>query len=114
MNIEEIREYCLSKKGATESFPFDQTTLVFKVGNKMFALAGLESGYINLKCKPELAIERREEFAEITPGFHMNKTHWNSVVYNKSLNSAFVKEMIDESYNLIFNSLTKKLRDTII
>jgi len=114
MNIEEIREYCISKKGVTESFPFDKTTLVFKVGNKMFALAGLTSNYVNLKCEPELAIERREEFSDITPAFHMNKKHWNSVVYNNIIKPNSVKEMIDESYNLIFKSLTKKIQSTII
>ena len=114
MNIEEIREYCISKKGVTESFPFDETTLVFKAGNKMFALAGLNSNYVNIKCKPEIAIERREEFTDIAPAFHMNKKHWNSVIYNNNLKPNFVKDMIDESYTLIFNSLTKKIQSTII
>jgi predicted DNA-binding protein (MmcQ/YjbR family) len=114
MNIESIREYCISKKGVNESFPFDETTLVFKVANKMFALLGLNSDFINLKCDPEIAISRREEFEEIKPGFHMNKKLWNSVVYTGNLKTTFIKEMIDESYNLILNSLTKKERDKII
>jgi predicted DNA-binding protein (MmcQ/YjbR family) len=113
MNIEEIREYCISKKAVSENFPFDDKTLVFKVGSKMFALVGLDNNFINLKCEPELAIERREEFEEITAGYHMNKKHRNSVYYTKGLPFSFVKEMIDESYNLVFNSLTKKEREQI-
>ena len=113
MNIEYIREYCISKKGVTEDFPFDKTTLVFKVGSKMFALAGLNSNYINLKCDPEIAIERREKFSEISGAYHMNKKHWNSVIYNESLPSDFLNQMIDESYNLVSNSLSKKEKSAI-
>ena len=113
MNIEEIREYCISKKTVSENFPFDDKTLVFKVGSKMFALIGLDNDFINIKCEPELAIERREEFEEITAGYHMSKKHWNSVCYNKNLSYDFVKQMIDESYDLVFNSLTKKEREKI-
>jgi len=113
MNIEEIREYCITKNGVSENFPFDKKTLVFKVGGKMFALIGLDNNFINLKCEPELAIERREKFAEITAGYHMNKKHWNSVDYTKGLSFKFVKQMIDESYGLVFNSLTKKEREQI-
>ena len=114
MNIESIREYCISKKAVSESFPFDETTLVFKVGGKMFALLGLDNNYINLKCNPEVAIERREKFKEISEGYHMSKKHWNSVVYNESLSTDFIKQMIDESYDLVFNSLTKKAKSLII
>ena len=113
MNIEDIREYCISKKSVSESFPFDETTLVFKIGGKMFALVGLNNDYINLKCDPEIAIDRREEYPEITAGFHMNKNLWNSVVYNQNLSKDFVKQMIDESYDLIFNSLSKKIKSEI-
>ena len=110
MNIEELREYCISKKGVSESFPFDEKTLVFKLGGKMFALVGLDNTFVNLKCDPELAIERREKYPEITAGYHMNKKLWNSVVYNQNLSNNFVKQMIDESYNLVFNSLSKKIK----
>jgi len=113
MNIEEIRKYCISKKAVSEDFPFDDKTLVFKLGSKMFVLVGLNNNFINLKCEPELAIERREKFEEITSGYHMSKKHWNSVDYTKGLSFAFVKQMIDESYDLVFNSLTKKERGEI-
>lgn len=115
MNIEDIREYCLSKKGADESFPFDEDTLVFKVGGKMFALMSLEEGAsINLKCEPEKAIELRERYLEIKPGYHMNKKHWNTVLYNGSLSDKMIKELIDHSYSLVVKGLPKKVRDEIL
>ena len=112
MNIEEIRDYCMMKSHASESFPFDKTTLVFKVHNKMFALIDIEDKqFINLKCEPERAIQLREEFTEITPGYHMNKVHWNSVSITSLLSDKFIMELIDDSYELIFTSLPKKLRE---
>lgn len=114
MNIEELRTYCINKKGVTESFPFDESTLVFKVGNKMFALAGIdEFSYINLKCDPERAIELRETFNAVKPGYHMSKVHWNSVYVNMDLNDQLIYEMIDDSYNLIVASLPKKVRNEL-
>lgn len=114
MNIEELRTYCIKKKGVTESFPFDESTLVFKVGNKMFALAGInEFTYINLKCDPERAIELRETFNAVKPGYHMSKVHWNSVYVNMDLNDRLIYEMIDDSYNLIVASLPKKVRNEL-
>lgn len=113
MNIEELRAYCISKKGVTEEFPFDETTLVFKVMGKMFALTGLDSDEhtVNLKCKPEYAVELREEFSEdIFPGFHMSKLHWNTVCYSRGLKDKFVKELVDHSYDLVVSGLTKKLK----
>ena len=112
MNIEEIRHYCLSKKGATESFPFDDKTLVFKVMGKMFALAALEYNppSINLKCDPERAEELREEYSGLEPGYHMNKKHWNTVVFDGSFEDDLAKRWIDDSYELIVLSLTKKLK----
>ena len=112
MNIEEIRAYCLKKNHVTESFPFDKTTLVFKVHNKMYALIDIEDKqYINLKCDPDRAIQLREEFTEITPGYHMNKRLWNSVSITGLLNNKLIMELIDDSYELIFASLPRKLRD---
>ena len=109
MNVEEIRLYCITKKGVEESFPFDKETLVFKVSNKMFALLSLENGSsINLKCDPEEAVILREHYNEITPGYHMNKKHWNTVIFNQTLSDNLIKELIDNSYNLIVNSLSKK------
>lgn len=116
MNIEELRTYCLSKKGVNEEFPFDETTLVFKVMGKMFALTGLESTdhTINLKCDPEYAIELREEFSEdIFCGYHMNKKHWNTVNFSGGLKDSFVKQLVDHSYELVVSGLTKKLKSEL-
>ena len=111
MNIESLREYCLSKKGATESFPFDKTTLVFKVMGKMFALTDLEGPLsINLKCDPERALQLREEYTAISPGYHMNKKHWNTIMIDGSINEKSIIELIDHSYELIISSLPKKAR----
>src|SRR5688572_9128430 len=110
MNIEEYREYCLAKKGVTESFPFDADTLVFKVGGKMFALTNLsdfDSG-IALKCDPEKAIALREDFPDdITGAYHMNKVHWNNVKPNGAVPGMVVKELIDQSYLLVYNGLSR-------
>ncbi|MFH6946037.1 MmcQ/YjbR family DNA-binding protein [Flavobacterium sp. FlaQc-52] len=118
MNLETYYEYCLSKKGATEHFPFDEDTLVFKVGDKVFALTSLQrweknEPAANLKCDPERAQELRAEYDEINPGFHMNKVHWNTVTLNGNLPTGFVKELIDHSYELVFKSLTKKIQNEI-
>lgn len=114
MNIESFRDYCLSKKGATESFPFDETTLVFKVGNKMFALADIEDfSFVNLKCDPERSAELRETYQGVKPGYHMNKALWNSVYVNQDVDDRLFYDLIDHSYNLIVSSLTKKLRNEL-
>lgn len=114
MNIESLRDYCLSKKAATESFPFGEDTLVFKVGEKIFLLTSLNSpDSFNVKCDPEKAISLREEFSEVIPGFHMNKKHWNTVYINGSLTDKQVLEMIDHSYYLVFNSLKKSIQSEI-
>lgn len=115
MNIEELRDYCMSKKGVTEHFPFDEVTLVFKVMGKMFSLSGLEHipPAVNLKCDPEWALELREEYdGRIISGFHMNKKHWNTVQYN-NLPRDFMIELIDHSYDLVIQSLTKKLKEEL-
>ena len=115
MDIEEIREYCLQKPGVTEGFPFGEDTLVFKTGDKLFLLISLQqANRFNVKCDPELAIELRERFTEVQPGYHMNKTHWNTVYTDGSLTNKQLKEMIDHSYHLIFKSLPKKLQAEII
>ncbi|MCW3806102.1 MmcQ/YjbR family DNA-binding protein [Plebeiibacterium marinum] len=109
MNIEEIRNYCLSKKGTTEDFPFDDVTLVFKVMGKMYALTSLDQELsLNLKCDPEKAIELRETHSAIKPGFHMNKKHWNTVDIDGSLTPGFIQGLIDHSYNLVISKLTQK------
>ena len=114
MNIEEFYAYCLQKKGVSEHFPFDEQTLVFKIGTKIFALTDVTSfRSINLKCNPEKAIELREEYAAVQPGYHMNKKHWNTIVLFSDLDDQLLKELIDHSYNLVLNSLPKKTRDEI-
>lgn len=114
MNIEEFRDYCIRKKGVSEEFPFDDRTLVFKVMGKMFALADVEEfESINLKCDPELAIEYREKYAGVLPGFHMNKNHWNTVLVHSDVNDKQLKEWIDHSYTLVSSSLSKKLRQEL-
>jgi len=115
MNIEDIRDYCLAKKGANESFPFDNDTLVFKVVDKIFLLAGItdEPLAINLKCDPERAIELRERYPSVTPGYHMNKKHWNTVVLDGSVDRNTICSWIDDSYDLAANGLTKKQREAL-
>lgn len=114
MHIEELRDFCISKKGVTEHFPFDETTLVFKVMNKMFALTGLVSWEnleetVNLKCDPEKATILRGEYEGINPGFHMNKKHWNTITINRSdVSDKLVFELINHSYDLVVEGLTKK------
>lgn len=110
MNIEEFRDYCLSKKYVTESFPFDNTTLVFKVAEKMFALSGLEHQptTVNLKCDPERAIELRGEFDDVIAGFHMSKKHWNTITIEGNISNEMIKELIDHSYDLVVKGMTKK------
>ena len=115
MELEEVREYCLSKKGVTEHFPFDEFVLVFKVGGKMFLLTSIkERGDYNLKCDPEKAIELREKYESVKPGYHMNKQHWNTVTVDGSFSKKELIEWIDDSYELVFNSLTKKIKESIL
>lgn len=109
--LDEFREYCLSKPGVTESTPFGPDTLVFKVMNKMFAVTGIdEFEYVNLKCDPERAVELREQWTGIKPGWHMNKQHWNSVFIDGSVPDKMILELTDHSYDLIVAGLSKKVR----
>jgi len=116
MNIEQLQEYCLQKPGVEESFPFGPDTLVFKVGGKLFLLAGLDSEPLqfNVKCDPEKAVELREEYACVLPGYHMNKKHWNTIIIDGSVPTRLLREWIDHSYQLIVLSLPKKTRDALI
>lgn len=115
MIAEEIREYCLAKKGVTEGFPFNQTTLVFKVGGKMFLLMALDTQPLvfSAKNKEDYNQELREKYYQISDAYHMNKTHWNSVVC-EGLKSDLIKKLIDDSYDLVFESLTKKVKEEIL
>lgn len=115
MYLEEIREYCLAKKGVEECLPFGEDTLVFKVMGKLFLLTGIESNPVqfNVKCNPEKAIELRENHHCVIPGYHMNKKHWNTIICDGSASRKQIQEWIDDSYNLIVNSLTKKLKSEL-
>jgi len=114
MNIEDLREYCISKKGVTEGFPFDETTLVFKVMGKMFALTNTEKEFsINLKCDPQKAIELREHYSAVEPGYHMSKKHWNTVTPDNSIDDALIYLWVDDSYDLIVSSLTKAKKELL-
>jgi len=114
MNIEEFRSFCLSLKGVKEDLPFDDNTLVFKVGGKMFCAFGLKSfDRINLKCDPEKSLELREEFNGIKPGYHMNKKHWNSIYTDSDVPWKLIQELTNHSYGLVFKSLSKKVRDEV-
>jgi len=113
MDIEAFREYCLSKKGVEETFPFDQVTLVFKVMGKMFALTGLdkEEFKVNLKCDPEYSAQLREEYEYIQPGWHMNKLHWNTVYFEEDVPYKLLLELVDHSYDLVVSKLKKADRE---
>ena len=110
MILENLREYCLSKPFVTESFPFGDDTLVFKVMGKIFALVSLDEHRINLKCDPEKAIALREEFPDVIPGYHMDKRHWNTVLLNGSVPAKLILAWIDDSYTLVVAALPEKLR----
>ncbi|WP_194777088.1 MmcQ/YjbR family DNA-binding protein [Pararhodonellum marinum] len=114
MTITFFRQYCLSKANASEDTPFDANTLCFKVGGKIFAIIDIELfESVNLKCEPERAVNLREEYAGIQPGYHMNKKHWNTVPFDGSVPDKLILELVDHSYDLIFSSLPAKIRDQI-
>jgi len=119
MNIEQLREYCLKKKAVTEEFPFDEQTLVFKVLGKMFVIAPLDKwekgeASITLKCDPDYTIELREQYESIYAGPYVSNKHWNSIaIYKGELQSKFVLELIDHSYEMVLKGMTKKLRESL-
>jgi predicted DNA-binding protein (MmcQ/YjbR family) len=114
LNLESFRAYCLSKKGVTEEMPFGEETLVFKVMGKMFALTDItDFSSINLKADPEKAIELRERYEAITPGYHMNKKHWNTVLLDGSLPEKLITALVDDSYDLVVDGLTKKAKSAL-
>jgi len=115
MNIEELRIYCISKKGVEESFPFNETTLVFKVMGKVFLLVDIEEKPVefNVKCEPEQAVLLREKYSCVKPGFHMNKTHWNTVTCDNSVPLKLLKSWIDHSYDEVVKGLAKKQRQAL-
>ncbi len=115
MNIENFRNYCLSLKATTESLPFDENILVFKVGSKMFALTSLNNPIfsVNAKCDPDYALTLRDEYPCVTPGFHMSKKHWNSIAPNDCLSKELFYQLINDSYLLVIAKMTKKERSEL-
>jgi predicted DNA-binding protein (MmcQ/YjbR family) len=115
MNIETLQEYCLSKPGVEETLPFGPDTLVYKIKGKAFLLTSLDSEEFrfNVKCDPDKALELREEFPCVLPGWHMNKKHWNTIVVDGSVSSKQLKEWIDHSYELVVQSLPKNLKEEL-
>lgn len=110
MNIEEYRDFCLRLKGVSESFPFGDDTLVMKVKNKVFSLASLDPFSFNVKCDPENALELRERYPDVLPGYHMNKRHWNTIEISGTIPDDKLKQWIRDSYDLVVASLPKKLQ----
>ncbi len=110
MTLNEVKEYCLSKPGVRPDFPFDEETLVLKSGSKMFALVNINRTpvKVNLKCDPLLSQDLRQQYEEVEPGYHMNKTHWNTVRVDGALEDTLVKQLIDMSYELVVKSLPRK------
>lgn len=114
MNIENLRDHCLTLPGTSESFPFDESTLVFKVMNKIYALVNLEGDLsINLKCDPEKAVDLRELYSFIVPGYHMNKKHWNTVHIDETVPGILIKELINHSYQLVVKGLSRKDKENL-
>lgn len=115
MNIESISDYCRRKKGVTEDFPFDEDTLAIRVMNRIFLLASLEKIplHINMKCDPEYAVELREKYESVLPGYHMNKLHWNTVILDGSISEMELKQMIDHSYDQVVKGLKKTDRQKL-
>lgn len=115
MDIDQFREYCLAKKGVTEDFPFDASTLCVRVMGKIFAITGLDAEHftVNLKCEPDYATELRERHPEVQPGWHMNKTHWNTVDFEGALDMSLLRRLIDHSYEQVVKTLKKAERDAL-
>jgi predicted DNA-binding protein (MmcQ/YjbR family) len=113
MDIVDLRAFCLGLSNVTEDTPFDADVLAFRVHGKIFALASMaKNDSVNLKCDPERAVQLREQFAAVQPGYHMNKTHWNTVFFNQDLNDLDLLDLVKHSYDLIFASLPKKIRES--
>jgi predicted DNA-binding protein (MmcQ/YjbR family) len=116
MNLPQILEHCRNKRGVSEDFPFDESTLTIRVGSRIFLLTDIHSDplRINLKCDPLIAMDLRDEFNAITPGYHMNKVHWNTVALDGTVPDERARWMIDHSYDLVFKKLKKAERDRIL
>ena len=116
MDLEEFREYCLNKPHVVEGTPFGEDVLVFKVSGKMFALAALDEipSRANLKCDPDLALELRDRYEQVQPGYHMNKKHWNTVLIDNGSPDSELRKMIDHSYELVVRNLPKAKRGKLL
>lgn len=116
MDIVSLREYCISKSDVTESFPFNDTALVFKVAGKMFALLDLseDSRGLTLKCDPELALELRENYTDVAPAYHFNKQHWNNINLNGNISDRNIQNWIDHSYRIVVESLPRLKREQLL
>ncbi len=116
MDLEDFREHCLNKPHVTESTPFGEDVLVFKVAGKMFALAALDEipATVNLKCDPDVALELRDRYEQVRPGYHMNKKHWNTVEIDHGISETELRKMIDHSYGLVVQSLPKAVRAKLL
>ncbi len=112
MDATEVRAWCLRQRGATEEFPFGPETSVFKVAGKMFALSALERTplEVSVKCDPELAVQLRNSYPEIRPGYHLNKRHWNTITLEGRLPDQLVRDLIEDSYDLVVSALPKRIR----
>jgi predicted DNA-binding protein (MmcQ/YjbR family) len=114
IDIESFRMYCLNLSHVEESMPFGEDNLVFKIGGKIFALMSLVNSSANLKCNPERVEDLRESYHYILPGYHMNKKHWNTVMLDQVDDHKLLKELIDHSYQLVFDSLTKTMKTNLV
>lgn len=115
MDIVSFREYCLSKPNVTESLPFDENTLVFKLNGKIFSLIDIDPGEsCNLKCDPDRVVALRTRYESIKPGYHMNKKHWNTISLKGDIDDAILKELIDHSYQLVFEKFSKKIQKELM
>ena len=112
MNLQDFRTYCLNLKNATEDFPFDETTLCFRIGGKIFAITDIidQPFRFNLKNTPEKIVELREKYNNIIPGYHCNKKYWNTIIPDSIIPNELIIELINDSYNLVFESLPKKMK----
>jgi len=115
MDADELRRWCLAYPGAVEDFPFGPETSVFKVGGKMFALSALGRAplEVSVKCEPELAVDLRDSYAAIRPGYHLNKRHWNTITLDGSLPDPLVRDLVEDSYDLVCDGLPKRVREEI-
>ena len=114
MNIEQVREYCLKKRGVTEELPFDEDSPVYKVMGKIFLIASLTPPFtINVKCDPEKAVELRERYPAVTPGYHMNKLYWNTIEIERTVKNSLIEEWIDHSYEQVVKGLKKSLKEKL-